>query len=93
MVIDIHQVEVVYQSEAMPKSTKRRRTTAVRHGPVALESLTGVHITHDIAQAQPIIIDARFGVRFDRYVNGRVMEKYRSKQISKRLATDAFDIV
>jgi len=48
---------------------------------------------HDIAQAQPIIIDTRFGVRFDRYVNGRVIEKYRSKQMSKRLATDAFDIV
>lgn len=28
---------------------------------------------HETAQAQPIIIDARLGVRFDRYVSGRVM--------------------
>ena len=55
--------------------------------------LTGVQMRHETAQAQPIIIDARLGVRFVRYVNGRVMEKYRSKQISNRFATDAFDIV
>jgi hypothetical protein len=90
MVIDIHLTDVFYQLKAKPKSTKKKNLEFYEN---KYSTLTGVQIRHEIAQAQPIIIDARFGVRFDRYVNGRVIEKYRSKQISKRLATDAFDMV
>ena len=40
-----------------------------------IRSFTGVQIKQETIQAQPIMIEARFGVRFDRYVNGRVMDK------------------
>lgn len=92
----IRLVVVVDQILAMPRST---RTNEIVQVFISLNEfdfeifVTGVQIKHEIIQAQPIMIDARFGVRFERYVNGRVIEKYRSKQMRRRLATEAFDIV
>jgi hypothetical protein len=92
MAIDIHQVVIVYQLKAMPISTRERKILIVYLIRLYL-FVTGVQIRHEITQPQPIIIDARLGVRFDRYVNGRVMDKYRSKHMRRRLATDALDMV
>ena len=75
MAIDIRLAVVFYQLKAKPKSTRQKKRGFHLKYDEPNISPTGVQIRHEIAQAQPIMIDARLGVRFDRYVNGRVIEK------------------